>query len=166
MVDGSEGASLVLSLVGVTGEWQGQMIALRGVGALALIKEASASATFTGDATPDLPATSSLQAINRLIATWSADGVIAMTPPTGYAAIDSYTSALVDDRSLMIAERIANATGTIASQAAAASPAATGRAFVLVLRDALPMTPLELYDPIPGNLGLIGVDRRPAREAI
>lgn len=164
MVDDREPASFVVSLLASSAEWQGALLVLRGSGALALIKEASSSATFTADATPDTPTAPCLQAINLAIVTWSAATALTLTPPAGYAAIDTYSTALVGARSVLFALARANQTGTLSPGAATASGAATGRAFVIVLRDAMPLQPAELVDLVPGNIGLVGIDTRAPRE--
>lgn len=164
MVDDREPSSVVVSLLAASAEWQGVLLVLRGAGAMALLKEASNSATFAADATPAAATASSLQAINLAIATWSSSGALTWTAPASYEAIDSYSTALVGARSVLFAYAVANATGTINPGDATASGAATGRAFLAILRGGLPLQPETLADLVPGNIGLIGKDTRPPRE--
>jgi hypothetical protein len=122
----------------------------------ATIIEASADLVFTEDETPTVPApeVETQQAINFIFCVWSAAGAIDFTPPAGFTLVDSYTSNEFSERTLMIAYKIAGRTGLISAVEAEADPPATGRAFTLVLRKGPPLTPPELHDPVPGNIGL------------
>ncbi len=164
MVDDREPTELVVSLLAASAEWQGQLFVIRGSGALALLKEASSSATFAATMTPASSTADSLQAINLALCIFSAASALTLTPPAGFDLVDSYDTALVGARSAMFAIKVANQTGTITPGDGAASANATGRAFLLVMRDTLPVTPGELYDSVPGNIGLLGRDLRPPRE--
>jgi hypothetical protein len=162
MVDDGEPSSAVFA--GGTEELQGALLVLRG-GSIALLKESSATGTFTADATPNTPAAASLQAINLIVGVWSAGALVDLETPSGYTLIDVYSSSDVAPRSILVAYKIANATGAaIAQPAAASSPASTGRTFVLVLRNGLPFEPQSLIDPVSGNVGLLGKDERAPRE--
>ncbi len=166
MVDEVATPDIAVSLLAVAGEWQGQLIVLRGSSALALLKEASSTTTFAADATPNTPAATCLQAINLLLVTWSADGALTLTEPDGFVEVDSYSTALVAARTSMVAVKVANATGTLVLPAAAANTIATGRSFLIVLRDTLPAEPATIYDAVPGNIGLLGKDTRLPRESL
>lgn len=130
------------------------------------VLEASAVANFAGDTTPPTPAATTIEAVHMLIAVWSTAGARAITAPTGYEMVDTYTDDLIAERTFAIAGRRANVVGAaIAQPDAASDPAGTGSALLLVLRDRFPVTPAELVDLVPGNIGLTGRDTRPPREA-
>jgi hypothetical protein len=165
MIDGGDTSSLVLETSAIGDEVQGALIVLRGVGSVALLVEASASLAFVATLTPGSPAVSSLQAIDLVLEVWSSSGALTMAPPSGSDAIDTYSTALVSARTLLVTQRRANATGALTLGAATSNANATGASFALVLRDGLPVQPRELVDLVPGNIGLLGKDIRPAREA-
>lgn len=143
-------------------ELQGTLVLVRGA-ALQTVKEASASAAFAADATPGTPASSSVQAINIALCVWSADTAVALTPPAGFTLLDSYTSNVVAPRSFLAAYKLIGATGAFAPPDAASAPASSGRAFTLILRNAPPVVPGVLEDPVPGNIGFYGRDVRVGR---
>lgn len=146
-------------------ELQGGLLAMTEANP-AIAYEASNTADFAADATPTTPAAATQQAVNLAIAAYSAAGEIEFTAPAGYTLIDAYTSDLVSERSFGWAwKRIAAVGAAVAQPPAAADPAATGSSFLIVLRDRHPFTPREIYDPVPGNIGLRGRDTRPPREA-
>jgi hypothetical protein len=165
MVDGEEKASLVVDLTAGGDEVQGTLVLLGGAGSLPLLIEASASLAFVATLAPGSPAVSSLQAIDLVLEVWSSSGALVMAGPAGSDARDTYSTALITARTLLVCSRRANATGALALGAASSNANATGSAFALVLRDGLPKTPIELFDDVPGNIGLLGKDVRPAREA-
>lgn len=165
MVDGSESATLVVSTTAAGDEVQGLLVVLRGAGSLPLLVEASAALAFAATMAPGSPAISSLQATDLVIEVFSSSGSPTLTAPAGATAIDTYSTALLSARTLLVTKRRANATGALTLGAAAASVNATGATFALLLRDGLPVQPAELYDPMPGNIGLLGKDNRPPREA-
>jgi len=84
-----------------------------------------------------------------------AESSVMFTAPAGFTVIDTFTSSIVSNRSVLFAYRIANQTGNVAAASAATDINATGRAFTLTWRDHLPLTPDELFDPVPGNHGLM-----------
>ncbi len=164
MVDEITTPDVAVTLTGIAGEWQGQLVVLRGSGAIALLKEASATTTFATDLTPTTPGATCHQAINLLIAVWSAADAPTLSEPDDFDLVDSYSTALVEARTTLVAVMVANETGTLAPGPALASSVATGRSFLLVLRDTLPAEPATLFDAVPGNIGLLGKDVRPIRE--
>lgn len=132
----------------------------------ATLLETSATADFAADATPPTPALTTIEAVHLVLAAWSEVGARAITAPPGYGIIDRYTDNLIAERTFAIAGRRADVVGAaIAQPDAASAPAGTGTALLLVLRDRFPVTPAELVDLVPGNLGLTGRDNRPPREA-
>jgi hypothetical protein len=165
MVDGSEPRSVVLSLPTVTSEWQGEILALRGTSPGILIESAS-SVGFA--ATPQLTTAgvTSQQVLSLIVVAWTCAGALGLTPPAGFTAIDSFSTAILSPltpRSMLLGYRRAGATGALTFAPATAGASATGRSFSLVLRDRPPIQPAALVDLVPGNLGLIGKDTRPAR---
>lgn len=144
-------------------ELQGQLLLFH-VGAPTLVREASDHLAFTATALPDTPEATSAQSQNLLVAVYSAGAAVALTAPTGFTTVDSYDTAIVAPRALLVAYQVAGEVGggvfvgsggPLAPGPAAADPAATGRAFSLVLRERPPIVPLELFDPVPGNIGLL-----------
>lgn len=151
-VDEGEGEAV---FAGGNDELQGQLIVLRG-GAPHSIIEHAAHVGFTSDATPDSPSVDVQQAINIVLGVWSVSGAAALTPPAGWTLIDAYTTDEVSERSILLAYRVANTTGTsIALPSLSGVSSHTGRSFALVLRDRPPHLPETLEDPVPGNIGLL-----------
>jgi hypothetical protein len=159
--DGSESA-VEVTLTGATTERQGQLLIFR-AGAPTTLVEAVGSSGFAATMAPDTPslttegaALQSLQAINLALLTMSSDGAVTMSPPTGFTTLDAYSSSLASSRSILVAIRTVAATGGIYYGAADSNANATGRAWLHVLRDRLPIQPREIADVVPGNIGLIG----------
>jgi hypothetical protein len=117
--------------------------------------EATASAAFTADATPAAPGVNCEQPINRRVSIWSTSGAIDFTAPDGFETHVAYTSDEHEERSILVAEKVAAQSGALGTVDATASGAATGRGFTIVIRKGPPATPAELYDPVPGHLGLL-----------
>jgi len=135
-------------------ELQGQIVIFEGASATSVIEDI-ANAPFTADATPSAPTPITQQAISAIVLVFSADGSVAFTAPAGFTELDSYGSAVIASRSLLIATKRANITGTIPVFDAAAAPAATGRAWAVILRNGPPLTPPELFDPVAGHIGIV-----------
>jgi hypothetical protein len=135
-------------------ELQGQLIVLRGGGLQALV-ESSGHASFAIDTNPPSPAGTSQQAINLVLSVWSASGNVPFLTPTGYTLIDLFSTSEVTTRTLLIAYRLAGATGTVpAIGADTGGGFATGDAWTLVLRDRAPFRPRAFADLTAGNIGL------------
>lgn len=162
MADGSESSSIVFALPTVTSEWQGELLAVRGTSPAILI-ESSSSAGFAATTQLSTAGATSQQAISLIVVAWLCAGTPALALPAGFALLDSLGTAFVSARSLLLGYRLAGATGALTFAPASAATGATGRSFALVLRDRLPIQPAALTDLVPGNLGLIGRDTRPAR---
>ncbi|MBC7978057.1 MAG: hypothetical protein H7138_24000 [Myxococcales bacterium] len=163
VLDAAEPTSTAFRYRTAASELQGELVVLRGA-APATFLEASATTTFA--ATSALPAAgvTSQQAINLLLAVWTCSGALTtLSSPVGFASIDTFTTSAVSPRSMLIGLRRAGATGALLLPAASASIPTTGRAFTIAIRDRIPVTPGVLVDLVPGNLGLIGRDTRPAR---
>jgi hypothetical protein len=135
-------------------ELHGYLLALDNT-ARNVVVEAYASGTFGASATPSAPAVQCQQAINTLVRIWAADGEIDFTPPAGHTALDEYTSSEFLEQTFHAARMTANATGLLSTVEAAADPPADGHAWTLVLRNYPPPTPAELFDTVPGHVGLI-----------
>lgn len=144
-------------------EWQGMMLAIR-PSSPAIALEGSAFAAVSAATSLPVPGVNCQQATNLIVGVWSGSGAPTLTPPSDFTLIDKFATAMASNRSLMIGYRIAGATGPLTFGAAASSSASTsGGTFALVVRDRVPPKPVELFDPVPGNIGLIGKDTRPAR---
>lgn len=165
MVDSTEDDAIVVTLSAAGDEVQGALVVMRGAGSVPLLVESSAALAFAATLAPGSPAVSSLQAINLVIEVWSASGLLTLAAPSGFTTVDTYGTSLISPRTILVASRRANATGALALGAASSNAAATGSTFAHVLRSGPPMRPAELFDPVPGNIGLLGQDKRPAREA-
>lgn len=161
MVDDNEPTSIVFSLPTVANEWHGELVALRGTSS-GIVVEASASATFSGAALATAGVTSQ-QAISLILVVFVVAGIHSLTLPAGFTSIDNFNTAVVSSRTAMIGYKIAGATGALTFPNGASEDIATGRSFTFVLRDRVPTTPAALVDLVPGNIGLIGKDTRPAR---
>lgn len=143
-------------------ELQGQLLLFR-VGNPAVILEGAQQAAFTADAAPDTPDLGSEQATSLFVAVFSAGGAVAFTPPAGFTSIDSYSSAVLAARTIMICSAVAGElapglvgfNGPLEPGPAASAPASTGRMWSLVMREGPPLTPPALTDPVPGNIGLL-----------
>lgn len=154
-VDRSDADVQQVAFASVDGqEIHGYLLPFDGTGANTVI-EAFAGAAFAATATPTAPATTSQQATSKLVYLFSADGAIDFSAPVGATVLDEYTTNEFDERTFFAVERTANATGVIAAVAAGASPNATGHAWTLVIRNHPPITPAELFDTVPGHIGLI-----------
>lgn len=153
MVDDNEPATMTLAITSAAKEWQGCELVLRPAQS-GTVLEASAGADFAAAANPQAPAVACRQAIDLEACVWSVAGAAAPTLPVGLAVLDSYSTALATSRSFMIATAIANATGNLPARATTCA-AVTGSSASLVLRSRPPVAPAELYDPIPGHIGLI-----------
>lgn len=155
-------AAVVFGLATVASEWQGELVAIRGPSPGTLL-EASGSATFTAATALSTAVVTSQQAVNELLAVWTCSGAPVLTLPVGFTAIDSFASSVVSSRSMLVGHRRAGATGSISPPNASANASTTGRSFTLALRDRVPPRPAALEDLVPGNIGLIARDTRPAR---
>jgi hypothetical protein len=162
MLDGTELAAVAFSATTVASEWQGELVALRGTSPAVLIEATSSTASSASTSLTTAGVTSQ-QAISVILAIWTCSGAPALTLPVGFTAVDSFASAVVSSRSMLVGSRIAGATGALALAAATASASTSGRSFVLVLRDRAPLRPAGLVDPVPGNIGLLAKDTRPPR---
>lgn len=134
-------------------ELQGQLFVFERSSPATVI-EAHDHVAFAASATPVAPAPATQHATNLQVCIWSAVGNVALTAPPGFTVIDAYTSAEFVERSILLAYKIAKVTGALDVVSAAAAPAASGRAFTLVLRHAPPVKPRDLFDPVPGQIGL------------
>lgn len=161
-VDGSELTSIVFTLATNIDEWQGEIIILEGTSPGTAV-EATASATFTATTSLTTAGVTSQQAINLIFVAWTCSGSPTLTLPTGFTAVDSFSTAIVTTRSMLVGYKIAGATDALTFSAATASANTTGRSFTLVIRDRVPIAPVALVDLVPGNIGLIGKDTRQAR---
>jgi hypothetical protein len=163
-VGDNEDDTVQLALTLAAKDWLGQLLVFEN-GQPVVVLEASAGTNYAADATPPTPLVACNQAIDLEVRVWSALGALNLTPPAGMEALDAYSSAIATARSFLIAVQVANASGNLAAKDAASSGAATGSGVSMVLRDRPPATPAVLYDPVPGNIGFVGRDTRPPREA-
>lgn len=152
-VDANEPATVVLVAALATSEWQGQLLALRG-GAPGLIVQAAAINSYVAVATPNAPSVTPRQAVDLELCAWSTTGANVPVPPAPMTAIDGYASALATSRSFGIGFAICNATTALGTRGATGVNPSTGTAISIVLQYGLPIVPLTLQDPVPGNLGL------------
>jgi hypothetical protein len=162
MVDRNEPVSVVLSLPTVGSEWQGELLAIRGTSP-GIAVENAASQGFAATTAPTTASIASQQATSLILAVWTCSGAPALALPSGFASIDNLTTAVVSARSMLIGYQLAGATGLLTFPTATAAINATGRSFTFAVRDRVPIQPPALTDLVPGNLGLIGKDTRPAR---
>lgn len=162
MVDGTESTSIAFTCQTVANEWMGELVAFRGTSP-GVIQEDAASASFSASTSLTSAGVTSQQAINLILAVWTCSGSPVLTPPTGFTLIDSLATSIVSPRSILVAYKLASATGALTFLAATAGANTTGRSFVYALRDRIPIAPAPLVDLVPGNIGLIGKDTRPAR---
>jgi hypothetical protein len=162
MVDGGELASIVFTLASNIDEWQGELVTLTGTSPGVLV-EASASATFSATTALTTAGATAQQAIDLILVAWTCSGTPTLTLPAGFTAIDSFSTAVVTSRAMLVGYKLAGATGALTFSSATASVNTTGRSFTLVLRDRSPIAPAALVDLVPGNIGLIGKDTRPTR---
>ena len=161
MVGDRDPASVAFALPAAAGEWQAELVALRGTSP-GIVVEATATASSAGTTIPTAGVTSQ-QATSLVLCAWTCAGFKALTVPAGFTAIDSLTTSVVSPRTMMLAYRLAGATGALSFPATSAEDALVGRSFSLVLRDRIPIRPAPLVDLVPGNLGLFGKDTRPPR---
>lgn len=163
IVDDDEPATVVVTSCDNTAEWHGQMLLLA-EGSPGGIVESLGGGDYAADATPITPGVESVQAINLLLYMWSSNSACDLEPPAGLTKIDDYQTALVAARTSLFAYRLALVTNANPGfDTATSDPASTGIALAFVLRAGPPPTPPELYDPIPGHIGLLGKDSRRGR---
>lgn len=165
MINDNDPTSIALALNLAAKDWCGQCLLLGGGSNENIVLEASANANFAASLVPAAPLVASQQAVNLELGVWSAAGAHVLTAPAGWTLIDSYSTAIAAAETFMAASVIANATGNLAAAAGASGDAATGTVVSLVLRDQPPRQPVVMFDPIPGNIGLVGTDTRPGAEA-
>jgi hypothetical protein len=158
----SDAATFSFPLVSVANEWQAELVVFRG-SSPGVIREAGNIVTFTATTSLTTPGAVTLQAISLIMSAWSCSGAPTLTLPAGFTSIDNFSTAVVSSRSLMIGYQVAGATGALSFAAATASVNTTGATITQVMRDRPPITPDALVDLVPGNIGLIGKDTRPAR---
>jgi len=157
-----DGSPVVFRFSTKANEWQGAILAVRS-SAPGIVVEGSASFAFTGQTSLSLPSVSCQQLTNLVLGVWSGSGAPTLTPPSGFTLLDKFSTAMSTNRSLMLGYQVAGATGTLTLPAASSSASTSGVSFAVVLRDRVPPTPVELFDLVPGNIGLLGRDTRPAR---
>lgn len=147
-----------VQLVGMAGggEWLGQLLVLRNADGN-LVEQVTLTA-FTADNTPNTPGVATAQAISLLVWAWSGAGAVAITPPGGLTLIDTYQQAIVSPRGAAFGYMRANTTGAVNPGPATASGSTTGLGLGIVLRNRAPAIAPELYDPVPGNTGLIATE--------
>lgn len=162
MLEATDSPTIVFGLTTVANEWQAELVVLRRTSP-GVVFEISATSTFTSATSLATPGVTVQQAINLLLVSWICSGSPTLTAPAGFTTIDSFTTSVVGARSMLIAFRLTGATGALSLPSATASAATTGRSCVVALRGGIPATPSELFDPVPGNIGLIAKDTRPAR---
>ncbi|MEO7731242.1 MAG: hypothetical protein ABIY55_09740, partial [Kofleriaceae bacterium] len=167
MVDDNEPSSAAFSFATFANECQGELVAIRGT-APGVFREAAASFASAATTTLVTAAPISQQAINVILSVWTCAGARALALPAGFTAVDSFSTAIVAPRSMLIGYRLAGATGVITLGNVTvgngtASDATTGRSFSIAIRDRIPVQPAALVDIVPGNIGLIGKDTRRAR---
>jgi hypothetical protein len=162
MIDFGDPESIVFPLLTVANEWQGEIVALR-EGSPGTLRYAGNITTFTSTTALATPAVTTQQAIDLVMSVWSCSGAPLLTPPAGFTTIDNFSTAIVSSRSTMVAFKLAGATGGMTFPNANASTSTTGAAITQALRDRAPIQAPGLLDLVPGNIGLIGNDTRPAR---
>ncbi len=162
MIDSGDPASFAFPLVSVANEWQAELVVFRGSSPGA-IRYAGNISTFTATTALPTPVATVQQAIDLLISVWTCSGAPVLTLPSGFTAIDSFNTSIVSSRSMMLGYKIGGATGTLTFGNATAGTNTTGASITEALRDRLPIKPAALVDIVPGNIGLIGNDTRPAR---
>jgi hypothetical protein len=129
---GSRPGDVVSFLSVFTQELQGCLFVGSSLRAGAAI-ERIASGAFIAHTSPAGPIVSSAQVDNTLLVVWSATGAITFTPPPGLTTLDAYSSSDFTSRSILFGAMVPGVIGDVDPGAATASPAATGRAFSLVL---------------------------------
>jgi hypothetical protein len=162
MISDAEPASVGFSFVTAANECMGELVALRGT-APGIVVEASATTTFTAASSLATAGVPSQQAINLILVVWTCSGSPGLTLPAGFTAVDNFSTAVVSSRSMLVGYKLAGATGALTFASSNAGASTTGRSFTFAVRDRIPVQPAPLLDVVPGNIGLIGKDTRPAR---
>ncbi len=140
VADGTEGGDVVSFLSLSEQELQGSLVTLRYANPVDTLY-ASAHGVFLDDTAPPPPSVDIETADDIVLCLWSAEGDINIDVPSGFNAIDVYSSTVVTERTLCVGTRWIHTPGTTTLDSAAADPAATGRAFTFALR----------YDPPEGG---------------
>lgn len=155
-----DGVPVTFEVPGGTKERMGHILVLRGVKSLAQLLEYSANAVFTATATASPAVATNQQAINLGVVVWSWAGADEIDLDDVYTVLGTYHSAEVVSRSIAVGLKIMNETESVGMQNGFFVGNHTGRSFTLVFRDRAPITPAELVDLVPGNIGLLGKDLR------
>lgn len=155
VIDGTVGSrpgDIVSIFSFVAQELEGGMLFMQNTTAGSAV-ERIANGAFIADANPAAPIVSSDQAENTLLVIWSAAGSIAFTPPAGLTTVDAYSSGTFSTRSILIGKSIPGEIGDVDPGAAVAAPAASGRAFSLILHWVAPaVAGAELVTARPSKL--------------
>lgn len=134
-VDGTAGSNAgdVISFLSETEqELQGTVVKSTNADEASLVYDVT-HGSFAADATPPAPSIDATQDFDTIVCVWSMADEIAVSVPAGLTEIDSYTSSVVSERTLLVGQSTSGAVGTIVPGDATASPAATGRAFSIVI---------------------------------
>lgn len=136
-VDGTE-ESEVLFLALIPQEMQGGLVALSSFTTPVTVIETTDHHTLDDRASLDTPRVLSLQSVNTVLHVWSVGTAVTLTPPDGYTVVDTFSTAEVGARSILIAYAKAGTAGFIESVAASATvvgdgAVVSGRSFTLVL---------------------------------
>ena len=149
----AEPTSVDVLLGTTTLERVGVMLHFRGGGSIPGVLEAGSFADFAATTTPPIPATISQQA-NIQFALVTIETSAAIVGFTGWATADTYVSAVLSTRRLVVLYRLVR-TGVIAGATGLVGPAASGFAWTAILPARAPFEPGGLVDLVPGNIGLI-----------
>jgi hypothetical protein len=151
----------------VAHEWQGVVLAVRG-GTPQI--EQVAGQEFTATVNPPTTGVTAVeQATSLVVALYVTQSIDAVTGSLFNNTIwyqtdriDNWSTAVLERETASIVSRRAGETGGLSFSPGSCFSAATGFQTTIVIRDGRPKSAPELYDVIPGNIGLLGVDGRAA----
>lgn len=154
----------------VAHEWQGVLVVVRG-GYPDMIEFGTGNAFFAQQPVTTIPVGGVEQATSLALGVFVAAGTNIIRPnlddnTSAYTtlAIDSFASGILEKQTAAVACRVCGETATVRFSDAAVDAPVTGFVYFYVLHAGRPATPAELYDVVPGNLGLLAKDTRPGAQ--
>jgi hypothetical protein len=140
---GSRAGDIVSFLSLAEQEMHGSLLQLENANADSLI-ELIDSDPFTSSTAPAAPIVDSTQAENSLVCLWTVHTSVTLTAPADFTQLETYSSAVTSTKTTMVATRTADATGSVDPGSALCAPAATGRAYTIVITyEAPPLVTIE-----------------------
>lgn len=135
IADGTEGGSTLSFFSFETQEMQGALLAVDNINLGAMVVDSITTLPYVTTATLATPAGVVRRALDTIISIWCVTGTVTITRPSGYTALDTYSSAVVAQRSFHASYiRGADVATLAAVGPASASAAVSGQGWSVVIR--------------------------------